>query len=149
MGSGREEIIPAPGADPERAEVQPHAHREEPPVGDGQAGRDLVQVDVPEEVGEERRADRDPDENLCQPTPRGHGELGSEPAQGAAHREPGDHASVSTRVRGVREATTVNLSMPASAARMSRSRASWVIITTGTASPCARCFWSTDTSEMS
>ncbi len=39
--------------------------------------------------------------------------------------------------------------MAASAARMSRSRASWVIITTGTASPCARPFWSTETSEMS
>src|SRR5262252_5984001 len=149
MRSGWKEVVPTPGADPERAQVQHDTHGEEPPVGDGQTRRDLVQIDVPEEIDQERRADGDAHENLRHPPPRGHGELESEPARGAGHHEPGDHASVSTRIMVVREATTANLSMPASAALMSRSRASWVIITTGTASPSARCFWSTDTSEMS
>src|SRR5262245_32724054 len=124
MRSGRKEVVPAPGADPERAEVQRDTHGEEPPIGDGQARCDLVQVDVPEEIDQEPRADRDADDNLRQPPPRGHGVLGSAPARGAGYHEPGDHASVSTRIMLVPDATTANLSMPASAARMSRSRAS-------------------------
>jgi hypothetical protein len=129
MRSGREEVVPAPRTDPERAEVQHHAHGEEPPVGDGQAGRDLVQVDVPEDIDQQRAADRDADEDLRQPPPRGHGELGSEPARGAAHREPGDHASVSTRIMvGARTRPPPVVRRPASAARMSPFAArSWVL----------------------
>src|SRR5262245_21726723 len=121
MRSGWEEVVPAPGANPERGEVEQHADGEEPPVGDGQAGHDLAQVDVPEDVDQEGRTDGDADENLYQPPPRWHCESGSAPAGGDDDREQADHAWLSTRIMVVRAATTGSLSMPASAARMSRS----------------------------
>src|SRR5207244_13563652 len=65
------------------------------------------------------------------------------------HARPRLHAAPhSTRIIVVGMATTRRRSMAASAARMSFSWASWLIITTGTASLAARSFWSTDAIEM-
>ena len=54
----------------------------------------------------------------------------------------------STRIIVVGSATSARASITDSASRMSRSRASCVIITTGTASAVARPFWIIDAIEM-
>src|SRR3989454_6983616 len=65
------------------------------------------------------------------------------------HARPRLHAGPpATRIIVVGVATTRRRSMAASAARMSFSWASWLIITTGTASFAPRSFWSTDAMEM-
>ena len=66
MGSGREEVVPAPGPYPQRTEVQADAHPEPPPVGAPEVTGDVTQVDVPEEVDEEGRTDRDAQSDLRQ-----------------------------------------------------------------------------------
>src|SRR5215831_16492702 len=145
LSAGRKQIVPAPSAQPQREQIEQDTRREVTPVRVREMSEDVVEIDVPEEIDEERDADDDPSDDLDEPTARG-------PERGVGGRRGGGvvtHPSTSTRIMVVREATTGSLSMLASAARMSRSRASWVIITTGTASPCARPFWSTDTSEMS
>src|SRR4030095_780715 len=66
------------------------------------------------------------------------------------HPAPRLHAGLpSTRIIVVAAATSRSRSIFASAVRMSRSRASWVSITTGTASRVPRPFWMTLAIEMS
>src|SRR4030095_6754149 len=133
-GAGREEKPPTMRAAPEREEVEGEAEGEEAPPRLGQARGDRADVGITEEVVEQDGAD---------------GETEGDLEEAPARRRPRRLAQASTRIMVVGLATTGSLSMAVSAARMSRSRASCVIITIGTASwRSARRFCSTETMEI-
>src|SRR6185503_12102904 len=86
--SGRKQIAPASGAGPERAEVQRGAGGEKAPVRVGEAGADGGQVGTREEIHDEARADREPEEDLEEPSARRHAR-GQRPERSGIRPLPG------------------------------------------------------------
>src|SRR5262249_61086961 len=92
----REEMPPADGARPEAEEGGRYADHEPSPVRVGEPRGEGTRVDFPEQPHEERDTDRDPQEELDQPSSWGHATLESERGEDGVedrgHAWPDAHA---------------------------------------------------------